>query len=117
MNIKKYMKAHEAMIADQLRHEGDKQYWLDLLNKHTRMIHYMQNERLIHLMVTIAFGIFQLVTMLIVFISPTIPVIILMGLFFILLLPYIIHYYFLENSIQKWYRLSDAIEKKLFTFR
>lgn len=77
----------------------------------------MQHERLIHLMVTIAFGLFLLVTMLIAFINPAIPVIILMGLFFVLLLPYIIHYYFLENTIQNWYRLTDEIERKQITFR
>jgi Flp pilus assembly protein TadB len=117
VNIKKYMKAHESVIMDRLRQEGDPQLWNDLLIKHTRMIQYMQHERLIHLMVTIAFGLFLLVTMLIAFINPAIPVIILMGLFFILLLPYIIHYYFLENTIQNWYRLTDEIERKQITFR
>ena len=110
MNINKYMKMHEAMITNQLCQQGDKQFWIGLMNKHTRMIQYMQHERLIHLMVTIAFGIFLLMTMLIAFINPTTPVIILMGLFFFLLVPYIIHYYYLENTIQSWYRLSDEIE-------
>jgi Ca2+/Na+ antiporter len=117
VNIKKYMKAHESVIMDRLRQEGDQQLWNDLLVKHKRTIQYMQHERLIHLMVTIAFGLFLLVTMLIAFINPAIPVIILMGLFFVLLLPYIIHYYFLENTIQNWYRLTDEIERKQITFR
>ena len=48
---------------------------------------FYQHERLVHLLVTILFAI----------------------LTFILLIPYIRHYYFLENSVQKMYDLYEKL--------
>lgn len=111
------MKEYESTLKEQLLLKGDKQFWNELMIKHTRLIQYMQHERLIHLLVTLAFGFFLLITMTIAFIKPVLQVIILIGLFFILLFPYVMHYFFLENTIQAWYRLSDEIEKKQMTFK
>lgn len=112
MNIKKYMKEHESYIKEQLLLEGSNQNWNDLKKRHERVIRYMQHERLIHLMVTLAFGVFLLLAMTIAFIKPFLQVIILASLFFILLVPYVIHYFFLENTIQRWYTLMDEIDEK-----
>ena len=107
------MKEHNSYIKEQLLSKGDKQKWNDLRRKHKRMIKDMQHERLIHLIVTFAFGALLLITMGIALIRPSLQVFILMGLFFILLVPYIIHYFFLENTIQRWYKLMDEIEEKV----
>lgn len=112
MNIKKYMKVHESYIKEQLLLKADKQHWDTLKEKHERMTKDMQHERLIHLIVTFAFGVLLLITTAIVLITPSLQVFILMGFFFIMLVPYIIHYFFLENTIQRWYKLMDDIERK-----
>lgn len=113
MNMNKYMKEHESYIKEQLLLKGEKQNWNSLKEKHARVIQYMQHERLIHLMVTLAFGVFLLITIALAFIKPYPQAIILMGLFLILLIPYVIHYFLLENTIQRWYKLMDGIEKRL----
>ena len=68
-------------------------------------ISFFQHERLIHLLVTIFTG--------------TIACLFLLGFlalenFFLLLLfvliPYIFHYYFLENNVQKLYKIYDEIK-------
>lgn len=111
MNIKKYMKDHEAYLKEQLSNT-DTTSINDLKNKHERVIRYMQHERFIHLLVTFAFAFFFLLTFVIALIKPYPSLFILMGLFFILLVPYILHYFFLENTIQRWYQYMDEIEKK-----
>ena len=112
MNIKKYMKAHESHIREMILKDLSKQKRHDLKEKHTRMITYMQHEWLVHLMVTLAIGAFLLITLAILLIKPTLEIVILMGLFLILLVFYVMHYFFLENTIQRWYRLMDEIEEK-----
>ena len=107
------MKEHESTIKEQLLLKGNEQQWNDLKEKHQRVINDMQHERLIHLIVTLAFGLLLLITVGIALIKPYSQVFILMGLFLILLIPYIIHYFFLENTIQRWYRLMDEIEEKI----
>jgi hypothetical protein len=111
MNIKKYMKEHESEIKERLL-DGEKPNWNDLKEKHARMIRYMQHERLIHLLVTLAFGGFFLISMVIVLTTPCVETFILAGLFLFLLVPYLSHYFFLENTIQRWYKWMDEIEER-----
>ncbi|MBN2103710.1 hypothetical protein JW835_06680 [bacterium] len=112
MNIKKYMKEHESSLREQLLLKGSRQTLDILKTKHQRMIQYMQQERLIHLIVTLAFGVFLLTALAIVLIKPNLQSVILIGLFLILLVPYISHYFYLENTVQVWYKLMDDIESR-----
>lgn len=73
-------------------------------------IGFYQHERLIHLLVTLAFAIFTAVALAMAF---TMPVFFwAAGLFLVLLLPYIWHYFFLENAVQKLYRQYYIISDK-----
>ena len=67
---------------------------------YTRICFY-QHERLIHLIVTMSFGVFFLLSLLLITVNHSF--ILLSALFLVLLVPYIAHYYFLENSVQKLY--------------
>jgi hypothetical protein len=57
----------------------------------------------------LAFAILTMLSFIFLFINPTIPTAILTGLFFILLVPYIFHYHFLENSVQEMYKQYDKL--------
>ncbi len=116
MKIKKYMKEHEAFISKQLVLNPEGINWQDLKEKHEKMIAYMQHERLVHLLVTIAFGVFLMIALIISVMKPNIAALILTTLFLIMLLLYIAHYFFLENTIQRWYRFSDEIEQRISPF-
>lgn len=115
MNIGRFMKEHEALVKKQLLIDCDKEALQRLKTNHARMIEYMQHERLIHLLVTLAFGMFLLLSINLAFMKTAIPVLILNGLFFIMLAAYVAHYFFLENSVQRWYQLMDEIEKRVAT--
>jgi hypothetical protein len=72
-------------------------------------IAFFQHERLIHLLVTVTFAI---LLMLAILTSLTVSSPMLYALIFlllILLIPYIRHYYILENGVQKLYRYYDEI--------
>ena len=65
-------------------------------------IQFLQHERLIHLIVTVLFALLTVIT------EPLLLA--LTALFLILLIPYIRHYYILENGVQKLYEYYDRVE-------
>lgn len=87
--------------------------WNDVLNEHVTQIGFFQHERLVHLLVTLAFAIMELGATVAVVAFPQITTIALMALILVLLVPYIVHYYHLENETQKLYAQYDRILDKV----
>lgn len=83
--------------------------WNLVLEEHLVQIGFFQHERLIHLLVTLAFALFTLGGILAVFLTDELCAIVLTLLFLVLLIPYIRHYYLLENEVQKMYAQYDYI--------
>lgn len=73
---------------------------------------FFQHERLIHLIVTIFTGIITILFLLGFLYFENIPLLILFLLTLILFIPYIFHYYFLENGVQKLYALYWKAKEK-----
>ncbi len=76
-----------------------------------RWIGYIQHERFIHLVVTMFFALFAMLTMIIIFVSGlpySIPALVILV---ITLGFYVRHYFILENKTQYLYDLYDKIEK------
>lgn len=73
-------------------------------------IQFFQHERLIHLIVTVLFALLAVITILASLIIQEPAVLLLCLMFFVLLIPYIRHYYILENGVQKLYEYYDRIE-------
>ena len=76
----------------------------DILAEHKDKIAFMQHERIVHFLVTMMFAV-------IVSIDNGL-LIVLVTMIIILLVFYIKHYYFLENTVQKMYRIYDDILAK-----
>ena len=72
-------------------------------------IGFFQQERLIHLIVTATLAVLALLSFLGCLAWPGIPMFLLTGLLLVLLVPYIRHYYILENGVQKLYKYYDRI--------
>ena len=99
---------------DQLLEEvSDETDWGKVLKEHLVQIGFFQQERLIHLIVTVTFALLTLISFGIMLLSEFLPVIGLTILLFVLLIPYIGHYYTLENEVQKMYKQYDEILKHL----
>lgn len=74
-----------------------------------KKIDYFQHERLIHLLVTLAFAILEIIAIVSLCTYYTLVSLVLSIMFLILLVPYVFHYYFLENNVQEFYKLRDKI--------
>ena len=74
-------------------------------------IGFFQHERLIHLIVTMTFALMTVMTLMGICMTGYLPLVALMVLLLVLLVPYIRHYYILENGTQTLYRYYDSLEK------
>ena len=78
----------------------------ELAKRILAQIRIAQHERLIHLMVTLAFGICDLMAYAVLFATALVLL--------VLLVPYIFYYYFMENSVQKMYGYYDKAAGETF---
>ena len=105
------MKAAQAFIDNDMK-AADEEKTRRVLAEFEVKIAYFQHERLIHLMVTLSFALFLLLSIGSLFIFPSefiLTAVILVAIFFILTIAYVFHYYFLENSVQRMYHMRDEM--------
>ncbi len=112
MDISKYFKAHEAAVKEALLN-GNNTDWQGMLQIHAEKTAQIQSERLIHLMVTLSFGIALFVCVGVASFRPDIWLFAAIFLLLVLLVPYVAHYFFLENTTQRWYVLGDKIRERV----
>ena len=84
----------------------------EIINNHLKQIEFYQHERLIHLIVTVFVGTMCVLFLLTGLFLENILVLLLFLLTFILFVPYIFHYYALENGVQKMYDQYWELLKK-----
>lgn len=108
INMKQYCREHEASLKVQPPTR-------ELLEEHLIMIQRIQHERLIHLIVLVMVVFVELFTVDLAVLHPeTNPLAAVMMLMLaVLLLFYFYHYFFLENTVQRWYKISDDIKRKI----
>ena len=104
-----YMKKHEKYVNEILGGKQGEEKLKELLAYHDKQIQWIQHERLVHLIVMLFVCLFTLLSFGFTVIETSTPSIVLSGLLLILSLAYIIHYYRIENGIQKWYLISNQI--------
>ena len=68
-------------------------------------IQFFQHERLIHLLVTLFVGLLAIVFFILFMLLKIILIGLIFLVLFVLFIPYIIHYYRLENGVQKLYKI------------
>ncbi len=74
-------------------------------------IQFFQHERLVHLIVTFFTGIGTILFLLGSLYFENIPLLLLFFITLCLFIPYIFHYYYLENGVQKLYDIYFTIKK------
>ncbi|HNZ64856.1 MAG TPA: hypothetical protein PKJ10_03385 [Smithella sp.] len=107
-----YMKNHEHYVKEILQQNPDAEKRRELLAYHDKQIKWMQHERLVHLIVMLFVCFFTLIIFGFAAIRPSLPAIALFVILLILSVAYIFHYFRLENSVQKWYLISNEIRPK-----
>jgi len=108
--MKKYIKEHDHYIKKQLRiNKTDK----EVFEYHLRQITWLQHERLIHLIVLCLTTMIFLGIVVLILFYENILLMILALILGILVLFYMFHYFLLENTVQKWYDISNTINQEL----
>lgn len=104
--LKDYLEKMEHMELGSLTEEEKGKIVKDLLIQ----IVFFQHERLIHLIVTVVFALLTMLSVLGTAILGQISLFLLTILFLVLLVPYVMHYYLLENGVQKLYVYYDKLQ-------
>lgn len=81
----------------------------ELKKEHLVQIGFFMHERQVHLFVTLAFAIFGFGDVFVLVNNFQPGLLALFVAIMILLIPYIMHYYLLENSVQKMYKQYDEM--------
>ena len=83
----------------------------DKLQEHLVQVGFFQHERLIHLIVTVTFALLEMLAIVLSVISDSLFTLLLPVVILIVLIPYIRHYYILENEVQKMYVQYDRMRR------
>jgi Flp pilus assembly protein TadB len=83
--------------------------WGAVIDEHLVQIGFFQHERLIHWLVTMLFAILTFMAVGVYLITGAVYVLALIGILLVLLVPYIMHYYLLENETQRMYEQYDKM--------
>ncbi len=86
--------------------------WAAVSREHLIQISFFQHERLIHLIVTVTFAILEIIVIGLCVTAFTPGVGLLSIALLVLLVPYVRHYYILENEVQKMYVQYDKLLEK-----
>ena len=111
INMKRFCREHEARVAAAVE-AGEATP--ELLEEHLQMIAWVQHERLVHLIVTVMVVLCELFTVDLVLLHPElgiVPAVIMLGMA-VLMGFYFWHYFFLENTVQRWYRIAEELREK-----
>ena len=110
--IKSYRRYMDNLI-EKLQQNGKLQDMdIEALKKeHLTQISFFCHERLVHLIVTIVFALLEMLSLMLVVLSAEIYTMLLTVVILILLIPYIRHYYILENEVQKMYGQYDKLNE------
>lgn len=96
---------------DNILEEDDKD-WDEEIKKHLVQIGFFAHERMVHLIVMFLFALGTFLSILYFHFSEDLVILALACGFMVLLIPYIMHYYLLENSVQKMYTQYDKMRAK-----
>lgn len=106
--MKSYMKSYIDKIDNYIAN-GDFSDLDSVIEEHLIKIKFFMHERLIHFLVTMLFALMTIITFFFTLVHVSLGLILLVILFIALLIPYIFHYYYLENGVQYMYKQYDLL--------
>lgn len=80
--------------------------------KHLIQIQFFMHERLVHEIIMVLFALITVMVFLATVILERLIFVILLAALLVLLVPYIMHYYVLENGVQYMYEQYDVMEQR-----
>ena len=110
--MRKRLVAYRRRIDALLEGSVDGVAWEAVVEEHLVQVSFFQHERLVHLLVTLAFALMELAAALVAMLTGRIEAVLLMLMFGVLLVPYVVHYYHLENETQRLYEQYDRLRER-----
>lgn len=107
--MKKRILSYRKRIDDLLENASVETDWNDVMQEHLVQIGFFQHERLIHLIVTVTVAILTFLSIAVTVIAGFVQMLAVVFMLMVLLVPYIFHYFTLENEVQKMYVQYDRI--------
>ena len=108
--ILNYMAYIDQLLADDAgKNEED---YEKIMEEHKLQLTFFMHERLVHLLVTLTFALLAFATFFGLVFAFQPGLVVLFIALLVLLVPYIMHYYLLENGVQKMYRQYDEMYKR-----
>ncbi len=104
-----YLKKYIEETQRRLKEYADLAELEEIFLEHKDKIAFMQHERIVHFLVTMMFAIVLAIFICAFLFVENPALFILVVIIMVLLGFYIKHYYFLENTVQKMYRLYDEM--------
>lgn len=111
--MKKRILDYKNRIDTLIKEDSPNTDWNKVMNEHLIQISFFQHERLVHLIVMVLFALMTLTTIAIGIIANYPYMFLGTLMLLVLLIPYISHYYLLENEVQHMYEQYDFINKKI----
>ena len=99
-------------ISELLEEEKSPEEWKMAAGEHLVQISFFQHERLVHLLVTLAFAIMTVATFLVIVVTGYMYLLALFLMLMVLLVPYVWHYFVLENAVIKMYEQYDEMLRR-----
>lgn len=111
--MKKYLSQYREYIKGLLEQNevADKE---KVLSYHKSQIVFFQHERFIHLIITLFFSLILIASVISAYLTSSVLLTILSALLLCLVVPYIMHYYFLENNVQGLYDDYNRLYDKFY---
>ena len=113
--MKKYLKDYREYIANLLENSENINFE-EVIKYHEKQIEFFQHERLVHLIVMVLFAILFFISVCVVVFANSLAMILISVLLLALNIPYIMHYYFLENQVQELYNDYNELYKKQYGY-
>lgn len=111
--MKSQIQGYNNFIEKKLKEDNSDEEWDKVSEDYLVKINFYQHERLIHLIVTALFTIMETIVITATVITESLGLMVLAAAILILLIPYVAHYYFLENTVQRMYLTYDRIKNKI----
>jgi hypothetical protein len=108
-----YLRRHESLVEQALQTAPAGFDWEGLARLHGRRLGHLQHERLAHLLVTLFVALLTLLCFISFWLRPGPGIGVLLLLFLVLLVPYLAHYFRLENGVQRLYSLADELDHRV----
>ena len=117
INIRKWCKEHECEVERQIASANTTKDLHRIRFEHAKKLHWLMHERIVHVIVLFMVVLLLMFSVYLLVSAPetapaSLPMCIIV---FVLTCFYVRHYFFLENTVQRWYTIDEDLTSRIKT--